>query len=64
MFSDLRSWFDRISPSVKLNYYCKLLSIDHGNLSKFIHGYDKAVSLDSLIKLRDFIVEDLNNKIA
>lgn len=64
MFSDLRSFFDRISPSVKLNYYCKLLNIDHGNLSKFIHGYDKAVYIGDLIKLRDFIVEDLNEKIA
>lgn len=64
MFSDLRSFFDRISPSVKLNYYCKLLKIDHGNLSKFIHGYDKAVYIGDLIKLRDFIVEDLYKKIA
>lgn len=64
MFSDLRSFFVRISPSVKLNYYCKLLVIDHGNLSKFIHGYDKAVNIDDLIKLRDFIVYDLNDKIA
>lgn len=64
MYSDLRSWFECISHSVKLNYYCKLINIDQGNLSKFIKGYDKAVQLNSLIKLRDYIIDDLNKKIA
>lgn len=64
MFSDLRSFFVRISPSVKLNYYCRLLEINHGNFSTFIHGYDKAVDIDKLIQLRDLIVSDLLEKIG
>lgn len=54
----------RISCSVKLSYYCRLLSIDPANLTKFIKGYDKAVSFDRLVMLKDLIVRDLTEKIA
>ena len=64
MYSDLRSFLVRISHSVKINYYCKIVGINHANLSKFIHGYDKAVDIDKLIKLRDYIIDDLNEIIA
>lgn len=64
MYSDLRSFYESISHSVKLSYYCKLIKLDQGNLSKFIKGYDKAVDLEKLILLRDLIISDLSKKIA
>ena len=64
LYNEIRTFLVCISPSVKLNYYCKILNIDHGNLSKFIHGYNKAVCIDDLLKLRDFIVDDLSEKIS
>lgn len=64
MYSDIRSWLVEISHSVKLGYYCKMLSIDRGNLTHFLKGYDRAVSIDKLVQLCDLIRSDLNDKIA
>ena len=64
LYSDLRSFLVRISHSVKINYYCKLLGINQANVSKFIRGYDHAVDINKLLLLRDYIIEDLNEIIA
>lgn len=64
MYSDIRSYLVRLSHSVKLNYYCKQLEIDSGNLTKFIKGYDRAVHIDKLIQLCNLIRMDLSEKIA
>lgn len=64
MYSDIRFWLTEISHSVKLNYYCRMVSIDPGNLTKFIKGYDRAVHLDKLIQLVNVIRSDLSEKIA
>ena len=64
MYSDIRLWLTEISHSVKLNYYCKLVGVDSGNLTKFIRGYDKAVYIDKLIELQDLIRSDLLKKIG
>lgn len=64
MISDIRDWYLNISHSVKLAYYCRLLNIKGSNLSQFMKGYDRAISLDRLIELRDYIISDLQEKIG
>lgn len=64
MYGDIRRFLLEISHCVKLTYYCKLLNIDSGNLTKFMKGYDKAVYIDKLVSLCDLIRNDLSKKIA
>lgn len=62
--SDIRTWFVSVSHSVKLSYYCKKIGIKNSNLTMFMKEYDKAVSFDKLIKLRDYIITDLSEIIG
>lgn len=64
MYNTMRLWFIDVSHSVKLSYYCYQLGIKPANLTHFLKGNNGSVSYDKLVQLRDFIIEDLNKKIA
>ena len=53
-----------MSHSVKLKYYCEQLGIKRSNLSQFLRGYDRSISIDKLEMLCDLIRSDLSEKIA
>lgn len=58
-----RLFLKGISYSVKLNYYYKMLGLDHSNMTKFMQGNDKVVNIKKLELLTNYIKNDLRNLI-
>ena len=61
--NDIRDWYIQISQNVKLSYYLKKFNIKNFNFSLFIKDYDKAIKEDKLLMLKEFIINDLHEKI-
>lgn len=55
------NFFKEVKPFININYYLKIINMNSGQFSKFIHGDLHVISLDTLNILYDMILDDINN---
>lgn len=55
------SFFKEVKPFININYYLKIIGMNSGQFSKFIHGDISSVSLNTCMMLYDMIIDDINN---